>query len=210
MTIKKLGFLASHRGSNMQSIIDACKIGKLNAVPAVVISNNGESGALVRARSEGIPAYHISNTHFPDLELLDCAIRDALLKHDVDLVVLAGFMKKIGSRTIETFEGKIINIHPALLPKFGGNGMYGSVVHEQVLASGETETGVTIHVVTNNYDKGPILAQQKVSVLKDDTVEILAQRVLQTEHQLYVDTIKKIIDGEINLPTESELSEPRK
>ena len=119
-------------------------------------------------------------------------------------------MKKIGSRTIETFEGKIINIHPALLPKFGGKGMYGSVVHEQVLASGETETGVTIHVVSNNYDKGPILAQQKVPVLKDDTVEILAQRVLQTEHQLYVDTIKKIIDGEITLPTESERCEPRK
>lgn len=200
MAIKNLGFLASHRGSNMQIIIDACKTGKLDAVPAVVISNNGDSGALDRAHSEGIPAYHISSSRFPDPDELDCAIRDTLLRHKVDLVVLAGFMKKLGSRTIEAFAGKIINIHPALLPKFGGKGMYGSNVHEWVLKSGDRETGVTIHVVSDNYDTGPILAQQKVPVHEDDTVESLAQRVLVTEHEIYVETIKKIIEGKISLP----------
>jgi phosphoribosylglycinamide formyltransferase 1 len=199
MTIKNLGFLASHRGTNMQAIIDACKAGKLDALPVVVISNNGDSGALDRAHSEGIPAYHISSMSFPDPDALDCAIRDTLLKHKVDLVVLAGFMKKIGSRTIRAFEGSIINIHPALLPKYGGKGMYGSSVHERVLASGDKHTGVTIHVVSDNYDTGPILAQMKVPVQAGDTVETLAQRVLKTEHMLYVDTIKKIIDGEITL-----------
>jgi phosphoribosylglycinamide formyltransferase-1 len=199
MTIKNLGFLASHRGSNMQCIIDACNQGTLDAFPAVVISNNGDSVALDRTHSEGIPAYHISNKRFPNTDALDCEIRDTLIKHNVDLVILAGFMKKVGSRTIKAFEGKIINVHPALLPKFGGEGMYGYNVHEKVLASGDKETGVTIHVVTDNYDTGSILAQQKVQVEKGDTVESLAKRVLLTEHLVYVDTIKKIINGDIRL-----------
>jgi len=163
MAIKNLGFLASHRGSNMQCIIDACNQGHINAVPVVVISNNGESGALDRASKEGIPAYHISSKSVADEDELDCAIRDTLIKHNVDLVVLAGFMKKVGSRTIEAFEGRIINIHPALLPKFGGKGMYGYNVHGKVLASGDKETGVTIHMVTDNYDIGPILAQHIIT-----------------------------------------------
>jgi phosphoribosylglycinamide formyltransferase 1 len=200
MTIKKLGFLASHNGSNMQCIIDACNQDKLNAEPVVVISNNGNSGALDRANSEGIPAYHISNKRFSDADTLDREIRDTLIRHNVDLVILAGYMKKVGSMTIKAFEGRIINIHPALLPKFGGKGMYGYNVHEKVLASGERETGVTIHVVSDNYDTGPILAQQKVPVLENDTVESLAERVLITEHLIYVDTIKKIVDGKILLP----------
>ena len=199
MTIRNLGFLASHRGSNMQCIIDACNQGQINAVPAVVISNNGESGALDRASREGIPAYHISSKSIADEDELDCAIRDTLIKHNVDLVVLAGFMKKVGSRAIKAFEGRIINIHPALLPKFGGKGMYGYNVHEKVLASGDKETGVTVHVVTDNYDTGPILAQQKVPIVEGDTVETLAGRVLEIEHQIYVDTIGKIIEGKISL-----------
>jgi len=199
MTINNLGFLASHRGSNMQCIIDACNQGKINAVPVVVISNNGQSGALDKASSEGIPAYHISSKSKANEDEYDCAIRDTLIKHNVDLVVLAGFMKKVGSRTIEAFEGRIINIHPALLPKFGGKGMYGYNVHEKVLASGDKETGVTIHVVTDDYDTGPILAQQKVPIIEGDTVEMLADRVLKIEHQIYVDTIGKIIEGKITL-----------
>jgi len=199
MTIKNLGFLASHRGSNMQCIIDACNQGQINAVPVVVISNNGESGALDKASTEGIPAYHISSKSIENEDEYDCAIRDTLIKHNVDLVVLAGFMKKVGPRTIEEFKGRIINIHPALLPKFGGKGMYGYNVHEKVLASGDKETGVTIHVVKGNYDAGPILAQQKVPIIKGDTVETLADRVLKIEHQIYVDTIGKVIEGKITL-----------
>ncbi len=199
MTTLKLGFLASHRGTNMQSIIDACNEGKIDAVPAVVISNNGDSGALDRATTEQIPAYYLSSKKYPDPEDLDRSIRDALLKHEVDIVVLAGYMKKIGEHTIKAFEGCILNIHPALLPKYGGQGMYGNKVHSAVLESGDRETGVTIHVVTDNYDQGPILAQQTVPVIEGDTVESLARRVLVVEHQLYVDTIKGIVEGDIKI-----------
>ncbi len=199
MTTLKLGFLASHRGTNMQSIIDACNEGKIDAVPAVVISNNGDSGALDRATTEQIPAYYLSSKKYPDPEDLDRSIRDALLKHEVDIVVLAGYMKKIGEHTIKAFEGRILNIHPALLPKYGGQGMYGNKVHSAVLESGDRETGVTIHVVTDNYDQGPILAQQTGPVIEGDTVESLARRVLVVEHQLYVDTIKGIVEGDIKL-----------
>lgn len=199
MTNIKLGFLASHRGSNMQSIIDACNQGELNAIPGVVISNNGDSGALDRAASEQIPAYHLSSKTYPEPDDLDCAIRDTLLKHEVDIVILAGFMKKIGQRTIDAFAGRILNIHPALLPKHGGKGMFGAKVHKAVLDSGDKETGVTIHVVTDNYDQGPILAQQTIPVLEGDTVDTLSNRVLTVEHQIYVDTIKRIITGDIQL-----------
>ncbi len=199
MTKMKLGFLASHRGSNMQSIIDACNAGKIDAIPAVVISNNGDSGALDRATTEQIPAYHLSSKQYPDPEDLDRSIRDALLKHGVDIVVLAGYMKKIGKQTIKSFEGRILNIHPALLPKYGGQGMYGNNVHNAVLESGDKETGVTIHVVTDNYDQGPILAQQTLPVMEGDTVESLARRVLVVEYQLYVDTIHRIVEGDIKL-----------
>jgi phosphoribosylglycinamide formyltransferase-1 len=199
MNTLRLGFLASHRGSNMQAIIDACKDGRLGAKPVVVISNNGSSGALDRAASEGIPAYHMSSRNYPDSDMLDIALRDILQKHQVDLVVLAGYMKKIGSKTLAAFKGRIINIHPSLLPRHGGQGMYGMNVHEQVIASGDKETGVTVHLVTDDYDTGRILAQQSLPVLDNDTAETLSERVLQLEHGLYVDTIARIERQEIRL-----------
>lgn len=183
----------------MQAIIDACNDGRIQAIPAVVISNNGASAALERANREGIPAYHISSKNNPDSYALDCAVRDVLLKHQVDLIVLAGYMKKIGVQTLSAFKGRIINIHPALLPRHGGKGMYGRNVHEQVLASGDAETGVTVHVVTDEYDTGPILAQQVVPVLENDTPDTLSDRVLEIEHRLYVETIARIIRKEIRL-----------
>lgn len=195
-----LGFLASGRGSNMQAVIDAWKSGRLDATPQIVISNNSGSGALERARHEGIPYAHLSSVTHPDACELDQAIRDTLKKHDVDLVVLAGYMKKIGPQTLGTYAGHIINIHPALLPRYGGEGMYGSRVHRAVLASGDEETGVTVHLVDAQYDHGPILAQRRVPVRPGDTVEALAARVLQQEHDLLVETLARIASGEIVLP----------
>lgn len=200
MTVERLGFLASHRGTNMQSIIDACRQGRLAATPAVVISNNGDSPALDRAENEGIPAYHISSRTFPDSDDRDRAIRDTLRRHHVDLVVLAGYMKRLGPATLEAFSGRIINIHPALLPKYGGKGMYGDRVHEAVLEAGDAETGVTVHLVEGDYDSGRILAQKKVPVKSGDTVASLAARVLRVEHETYVETIGRIISGDIRLP----------
>ncbi len=194
-----LGFLASHGGSNMQAIIDACKAGRLAAVPRIVISNNSDSMALQRARREGIPAYHVSAVTHPDPEAVDAEILRLLRAHDVDLVILAGYMKKLGRATLLAYRGRILNIHPALLPRFGGQGMYGKLVHEAVLASGETTTGVTIHLVDADYDRGPIIAQRRVPVLPGDTADSLAARVLVEEHRLYVETLEKICRGEIEL-----------
>jgi len=200
MKLTKLGFLASGRGSNMQSIIDACKNGRLNAQPVVVISNNAGSMALERAQAEHIPAFHLSSKLFTDADELDQHITEALMQHGTELVILAGYMKKLGPRTLAAYAGCIINVHPALLPKFGGPGMYGENIHRAVLAAGESETGVTIHVVEGEYDSGPVLAQRRIKVEPADTVESLAARVLAVEHELYVDTIGAILEGKVKLP----------
>lgn len=196
-----LAFLASHGGSNMQAIIDAIKKGQLNANPVLCISNNSNSKALERARSEGVACKHLSSSTHPDPNDLDLAILDALNEHQTDLVILAGYMKKIGERTLAAFRGKILNIHPALLPKFGGKGMYGKRVHEAVIAAGEKESGPTVHLVDEKYDNGPILARAKVPVHPNDTPDDLAARVLKEEHRIYWQTISKIISGEVNLPS---------
>ncbi len=195
-----IAFLASHRGSNMQAIIDACKSGLLAARPVVVISNNADSGALARARAEGIPTRHLSSRDIADEDELDQCIANTLLQYETELVVLAGYMKRIGPRTLAAFPCRIINIHPCLLPRYGGKGMYGMRVHEAVIAAGDRESGVTIHMVTDEYDEGTVLAQRKVVVEQSDDAESLAKKVLAVEHTLYVETIRNIISGEIALP----------
>lgn len=182
----------------MQAIVDACVAGQLDAAPCVVISNNSEAVAIERARKAGIPRYHISGTTHPgDAE--DRAILRTLRAHDVDTVILAGYMKRLGPLTLQAYRGRILNIHPALLPKYGGQGMYGKRVHEAVLQAGETVTGVTVHMVDELYDHGRILAQCEVAVLAGDTVDSLAERVLLQEHRLYPDTLRRIAAGEIEL-----------
>lgn len=195
-----IGFLASHNGSNMQAIIDACRSGILQAEPAVVISNNNRSGAISRAKQERIPCYHLSAKTHTKPEELDQAILNALLKHKVDIVVLAGYMKKLGHRTLSQFPGRIFNIHPALLPKYGGKGMYGMYVHEAVIAAGETESGVSIHVVDAEYDTGQIIAQACVPVEPTDTPKTLAARILKREHTFFAEILQKIATGAITLP----------
>lgn len=194
-----LAFFASHGGSNMQAIIDACKEGRLDAIPRVVISNNSNAFALERAKKEGIPYYHISSVTHPNPEEFTKAILDILEKHQVDTIVLAGYMKLLPAEVIKKYHNRILNIHPALLPKFGGKGMYGINVHKAVLEAGEKITGVTVHLVNEEYDKGRILAQVEVPVLENDTPETLAERVLQYEHKLYPETLQKIASGEIVL-----------
>jgi len=132
-------------------------------------------------------------------EALDAAHVDVLRDADIDLVILAGYMRKIGPKLIEAYPNRILNIHPALLPKYGGKGMYGKNVHEAVIAGGDTESGVTVHLVDGGYDTGPTVAQKRVPVHKGDTVETLAARVLSEEHRLYSTTIERIASGEIDL-----------
>ncbi len=193
----RLGFLTSGRGSNMIAIIENCKTGYLHAGPAVVISNNADTDALKYACDEGIPAFHLSTQTNP--ENLDDVIVDTLKSQAVDWIILAGYMKKIGSQLLKEFENRIFNIHPSLLPEYGGKGMYGLHVHKAVLISDDVETGVTIHLVNNEYDRGRILAQRSVTVQEGDTPELLAARVLKVEHELYTDTLQDVIEGRISL-----------
>jgi phosphoribosylglycinamide formyltransferase-1 len=195
-----IAFLASHRGSNIQAVIDACKDGHLHARPCVVISNNSDSEALMRAKQEGIPNYHRSAKTHPDPRQLDEEMMRILVRHQTEIVVLAGYMKKLGPNVLKQFQGRIINIHPALLPKYGGQGMCGPKVHEAVLASGDKETGATIHLVDEVYDHGAILSQCRVPVRTNDSVENLSLRVLECEHKLLVETLENVILGKIRLP----------
>ena len=185
----------------MQAIIDAWRQGRLEAEPRVVISNNSGSTALQRAKNEAIPAYHLSRKTHPGVGQLDRRITDTLVRHGVNIVVLAGYMRLLGPLTTSRFRGRILNIHPALLPKFGGKGLFGEAVHKAVLSVGERVTGATVHLVDERYDHGPVIAQSKVPVMSNDTVESLGERVLEREHELYVDTLLKIERGEIDLST---------
>ena len=148
----RLGILASHRGSNFQAIIDACASGQLNARAVVAISNNSGSGALSRARQADIAALHISNITHPEATDQDQAILTALRDHQVDLVITAGYMKKLGPLTLDYYRGKIINVHPSLLPRHGGHGMYGLRVHQAVIDNGDQQTGISVHWVETDYD----------------------------------------------------------
>lgn len=186
----QLAALASGSGTNLQAIIDACKSGELNAEVSVVISNNSGSRALQRARDEGIPAYHLSTVTHPNF--LDDEICRTLQDHEVDLVLLAGYMRLLGPITLARYHSRVLNSHPALLPKFGGKGMYGSNVHQAVLDAGETVTGVTIHYVDEQYDHGQILAQCKVPVLPGDTLETLEGRVKERERRFWIETLSSL------------------
>lgn len=197
----RLGVLASHGGTNLQAIIYACKEGRLEASVAVVISNNSSSMALERARREEIPNYHVSAVTHPQPGEHDGAILAALDKHRVDLVILAGYMKLLGAPILSRYRNRILNSHPALLPKFGGRRMYGSLVHEAVLAAKEDVTGVTIHLADDAYDHGPIVAQCRVPVVDGDTVDTLMDRVQRRERLLWVETLQSIVRRKLDLDT---------
>lgn len=194
-----IAFLASHNGTNMRAIVAACRDGRLRATPVVLISNNGDSAAVAWAKQNRLPATHISAKTAGSDAAADAAIAATLAQHGADLVVLAGYMRKLGPETLGAFAKRILNVHPALLPKFGGQGMYGHHVHDAVLKAGETESGATIHLVDDEYDHGPVVAQARVVVMADDTPEALAARVQAKEQELFPDTLKRIIAREIDL-----------
>lgn len=196
----RLGLLASHNGSNLGAIVAACQGGRIAATPVVVIGNNSGAFALERARRAGIPVAHLSNRTHPDPAALDAAMATTLAAYAVDLVVLAGYMKRLGPQVLERWRGRIINVHPSLLPKFGGKGMYGERVHAAVIEAGEALTGATIHQLTEEYDRGPIIAQVLVPVEPGDTAATLAARLLPHEHALYVETLARIARGDLILP----------
>jgi formyltetrahydrofolate-dependent phosphoribosylglycinamide formyltransferase len=185
--------LASGGGTNLQALLDACGPGAPARITRV-LSNNPGAGALERARRAGVPAIVL---HDPaDARELLAALADA------ELVVLAGYLKLVPAPVVARFPRRMINIHPALLPAFGGPGMYGRRVHEAVLASGASESGATVHYADEQFDRGPIIAQRTVPVRKDDTPETLAARVLTVEHELLSQVV---LDLAQRLQSEGEL-----
>lgn len=194
-----LAVLASHFGSTLQAILDASNSGRLSSQVRLVISNNSGSEALKRAERAGIAKLHLSSQTHPVPAELDAAMVTALDEAEIELVVLAGYMKKLGAGVLARYGGRVVNTHPALLPKFGGTGMFGMRVHEAVLAAGEAETGVTIHLVDAGYDTGRPLAQARLPVLSTDDPESLARRVQGLEKRLLVETLEKLAKGEIEL-----------
>lgn len=188
----RIAVLASHGGTVLQAIMDACASGEIGAQVALVLSNNSGARALERARAEGIESIHLSSQTHPDSEALDQAMVSALQSASVDWVVLAGYMKKLGPKTLTAYRDRILNTHPALLPKFGGAGFYGRRVHQAVLDAGETESGATVHLVEGDYDTGPILAQVRVPVHAGDTVEALEERVKVAERRLIITTLAEL------------------
>lgn len=180
----RIAVFASHTGTNLRALHRASLEEGAAFRLALVLSNNRESGALAYARGHSIPAAHMSGVTHPDPDQLDTAICALLNEHQISLIVTAGYMKKIGPRTLDSFAGQIINVHPSLLPRHGGKGMYGSAVHEAVLSSGDQVTGPSVHVVTADYDEGPVIARHEIAVHPNDSVESLAERVLTAEHVL--------------------------
>lgn len=191
----RIAVLASGGGSNLQALIDhLTTLGPECGIEiALVVSDREGAGALARARSHGIPALWVPRT------AVEGALANALREARVDLIVLAGYLRLIPNDVLDEWPGRVINIHPSLLPAFGGAGMYGSRVHEAVLARGARVTGATVHFVNAHFDEGPIIAQATVPVHVGDTVDTLAARVLEIEHRLYPPTIVAVARGELRL-----------
>lgn len=195
----RIGVLASGEGTTLQAVLDASAAGQIAAVVVTVVSNNSDSGALRRARSAGARALHLSGKTHPEPGALDSTIIAELSRDGVEVILLAGYMKKLGPALLEHYRGRIINTHPALLPKFGGHGMYGMNVHRAVLAAGERESGASVHLVEAEYDTGRVLSQAAVPVEPNDTPDTLAARVQERERRLVVFVLGQIADGALAL-----------
>jgi len=186
----KISFLASHGGSSAKHIIAAIKEQTLIGFEiGVLITNNKSTAIYPWCIENGINVLHISGKTHPTNE--DQAIKNALCSAGTDIVVLSGYMKKIGVQTLTEFSNRILNIHPSLLPNHGGHKMYGDFVHAAVLAGGDTESGASVQVINEVYDAGPVLLQKIVPVLKEDTVASLGERVRSVEGELYINALKK-------------------
>ena len=195
----RLAVFASGGGTNFQAILDAIADGTLAADPACCVSNTSSAGALQRARRHSVPTEVVPPAEFDDPLSFGKALLDVLDRHEVTFVALAGYMLKIPPNVVAAYQERMTNVHPALLPAFGGKGMYGRHVHEAVLDAGVHWSGVTVHLVDEEYDQGPILLQEPVPVLPDDTPDTLAERVKTVEHTLYPEALRLIADGRVHV-----------
>jgi phosphoribosylglycinamide formyltransferase-1 len=195
-----IAVFASGRGSNFKAILDEMEEGKIqNARIVLVVSNNPGAGALTVAREHTIPCVHLSRKQFDSDTSFNDGILETLRKHGVNFIALAGYMKKIDSAIVRAFKNRILNVHPALLPAFGGAGMYGMFVHQAVIASKARFSGATVHIVDEEYDRGPVVLQERVEIAEDETPETLAEKVLQVEHRIYPEAIRLFAAGRVTV-----------
>jgi phosphoribosylglycinamide formyltransferase-1 len=195
----RLAAFASGRGSNFIAIHKYIKNNKLPGEFVVLISDRISPPAADIAVSEGIPFIHLNAKNFPSREEYDTRLLDTLESRNVDWITLVGYLKMIPSAVVQRYRNHILNIHPALLPHFGGAGMYGEHVHKEVIKSGMKVSGATVHIVDEEYDTGPIVMQETVPVNYNDTPEILAERVLRVEHSIYPRAVELAIQGKIQV-----------
>ena len=195
----KIGVLISGSGTNLQSLIDNIETGNIKGRIAVVISNRKDAYGLERARQKNIDAVYIRENDYESFEILNDAIIDELKRHNVELVVLAGYLIILTSKFIDEYRNRIINIHPSLIPAFCGKGYYGIKVHEEVIKYGVKLSGATVHFVDEEADTGPIIIQEAVEVSYEDTAETLQQKVLQIEHKILPLAVKYYCEGKIQI-----------
>ena len=197
----RIGILLSGkgRGSNMQAIIDATRDGRIPGEVVLVVSTSPGAPALERARESGVPVLLLPAGDYPSQEALDAALAGAFEEAGAELICLAGYMRLLGPAFLARFPDRVVNIHPALLPAFGGKGFYGRRVHEAVLDSGARFSGATVHLVDEEYDHGPIILHRVVPVEDGDTVETLAARVLAEEHRAYVEAVRLFAEGRLRV-----------
>ncbi len=195
--MSKIGFLASGNGSSAQAIVAAARAGELAAEPRLMVSNRKDALALAFARETGIPALCIPTQADP--EAADRRLADAMASHGVELIVMSGYLRRLGPQTLRRYARRILNIHPGPLPAFGGEGMYGRRVHDAVIAAGVSESAVVIHVVDEEYDHGPVVARQTVPLRPGETAETLEARVRALEPAFFVEVLKGVANGHIVL-----------
>lgn len=194
----KLGFLASGNGSSARAIVAAVEAGRLAAEPRLMVSNIRTAPALEFAREHGFATLCLPTKADPDAA--DARLAEAMAAEGVDLIVLSGYLRRLGPKTLARYGGRILNIHPGPLPAFGGQGMYGRRVHEAVIASGAPQSGIVIHLVDEEYDHGPTLAERVVPVQPGDTAESLEARIRAEEPGFFVETLQRLARGELKLP----------
>lgn len=194
----KLGFLASGNGSSAESIVDAIAAGRLAAEARLLISNKRAAPALAWAEARGAPALWIPTIGDP--AAADRALADAMTAHGVEVIVLSGYLRRLGPVTLDRYAGRILNIHPGPLPRFGGEGMYGARVHQAVLDAGVSQSAIVIHLVDAEYDHGPELARLEVPVSATDTAQSLEDRVKALEPAFFLETLQRIASGDVALP----------
>ncbi|WFA08813.1 phosphoribosylglycinamide formyltransferase [Tissierella sp. Yu-01] len=199
MSRTKIGVLISGDGTNLQSIIDGINGGNINGSIELIISNKRDAYGLKRGKRAGIESLFVNPLDYDNAELFNRKLIDEFQKRDIDLIVLAGYLKILSKEFINAYSGRIINIHPSLIPSFCGKSYYGKRVHEAVIEYGCKITGATVHFVDDNTDTGPIILQQVVKVEEDDTVDSLQKKVLEVEHDILVEAVKLYCGNRLNI-----------